>query len=137
MAEFENSKMEQIMGYVCAEAGISREDIKGPRRFRDVAYPRQEFCYLARKLTKKSLPQIGRVIGGRDHTTVMAAVRRVKERMDRDPEYQRKIERYRLEVARVIYPQFVRSGVLDFKSVRPVNFETEPDVFSAGPKISE
>lgn len=119
MAELEKAKLEDILGYVCAETGISRADIKGPRRFRGLAYPRQEFCYLARNLTKRSLPQIGRAIGGRDHTTVMSAVRRVEERMDRDPEYQRKIERYRMEVARIIYPQFLRSGALDFKSVRP------------------
>ncbi len=118
MGEIEKTKMEKILDYICSETGIGRAEIKGPRKFRDLAYPRQEFCYLARTLTKRSLPQIGRVIGGRDHTTVMSAVRRVKERMDRDPEYQRKIERYRMEVARIIYPQFVRSGALDFKSVR-------------------
>jgi chromosomal replication initiator protein len=50
-----------------------------PRRARAVARPRQVAMYLAKQLTSRSLPEIGRKFGGRDHTTVMHAVRRIDE----------------------------------------------------------
>jgi len=49
------------------------------RRARAVARPRQIAMYLAKQLTARSLPEIGRKFGGRDHTTVMHAVRKVEE----------------------------------------------------------
>lgn len=49
------------------------------RRAREVARPRQVAMYLAKELTPKSLPCIGRLFGNRDHTTVMHAIKRVKE----------------------------------------------------------
>ena len=49
------------------------------RRARNVARPRQVAMYLAKMLTARSLPEIGRKFGGRDHTTVMHAVRKVEE----------------------------------------------------------
>jgi chromosomal replication initiator protein len=49
------------------------------RRARAVARPRQVAMYLAKQLTQRSLPEIGRKFGGRDHTTVMHAVRKVEE----------------------------------------------------------
>ena len=50
-----------------------------PRRSRSVARPRQIAMYLAKNITSRSLPEIGRKFGGRDHTTVMHAVRKVEE----------------------------------------------------------
>ena len=49
----------------------------GRDRSREVALPRQIAMYLAKELTKKSLPEIGELFGGRDHTTVLHAVRKV------------------------------------------------------------
>ncbi|MBT6983497.1 MAG: chromosomal replication initiator protein DnaA, partial [Rhodospirillaceae bacterium] len=49
------------------------------RRARAVARPRQVAMYLAKQLTTRSLPEIGRKFGGRDHTTVMHAVKRIEE----------------------------------------------------------
>ena len=49
------------------------------RRARAVARPRQIAMYLSKQLTARSLPEIGRKFGGRDHTTVMHAVRKVEE----------------------------------------------------------
>jgi chromosomal replication initiator protein len=49
------------------------------RRARAVARPRQVAMYLAKQLTPRSLPEIGRKFGGRDHTTVMHAVRKIEE----------------------------------------------------------
>jgi chromosomal replication initiator protein len=54
------------------------------RRSRSVARPRQIAMYLAKQLTQRSLPEIGRKFGGRDHTTVMHAVRKVEELRSQD-----------------------------------------------------
>ena len=59
------------------------------RRARAVARPRQVAMYLAKQLTSRSLPEIGRKFGNRDHTTVMHAVQRVGELMARDAELRR------------------------------------------------
>ena len=53
--------------------------MSSPRRARAVARPRQIAMYLSKQLTSKSLPEIGRTFGGRDHTTVMHAVNRIDE----------------------------------------------------------
>src|SRR3546814_18397007 len=54
------------------------------RRARGVARPRQSGMYLAKRLTTRSLPEIGRKFGGRDHSTVIHAVRRIEELRDSD-----------------------------------------------------
>ena len=58
--------------------------MQSARRARAVARPRQVAMYLAKQLTPRSLPEIGRKFGGRDHTTVMHAVARVAELMKQD-----------------------------------------------------
>ena len=58
---------------------IKLNDLLSPRRAREVARPRQVAMYLAKRLTPRSLPEIGRRFGGRDHTTVMHAVKRIDE----------------------------------------------------------
>ncbi len=58
---------------------IRLSDMIGPKRLRSYARPRQVAMYLAKQLTNRSLPEIGRRFGGRDHTTVMHGVRRIEE----------------------------------------------------------
>lgn len=58
--------------------GLKLADLLSPRRAREVARPRQVAMYLAKKLTPRSLPEIGRRFGGRDHTTVMHGVKRIE-----------------------------------------------------------
>lgn len=60
-------------------------DLLSPRRSRNVARPRQIAMYLSKQLTSRSLPEIGRKFGGRDHTTVIHAVRRIEELRESDP----------------------------------------------------
>ena len=57
-----------------------------PMMLRNIARPRQVAMYLAKKLTPRSLPEIGRRFGGRDHTTVMHAVKRIEELRAADSE---------------------------------------------------
>lgn len=71
---------------------IKVSDMHSARRSRAVARPRQVAMYLAKKLTSKSLPEIGRKFGGKDHTTVMHAVKRVEELMASDQEIANDVE---------------------------------------------
>lgn len=67
-------------------------DFHSPQRARRVARPRQVAMYLARKLTTRSLPEIGRRFGGRDHTTVLHACRRIAELCAEDPAFQQEVD---------------------------------------------
>jgi chromosomal replication initiator protein len=62
------------------------------RRSRAVARPRQVAMYIAKRLTSKSLPEIGRKFGGKDHTTVMHAVKRVEELTVEDKDFAEDVE---------------------------------------------
>jgi chromosomal replication initiator protein len=71
--------IEEIQKQVAEHFNIRIADMHSPRRARAVARPRQVAMYLAKQLTTRSLPEIGRKFGGRDHTTVMHAVRKIEE----------------------------------------------------------
>ena len=71
--------VDRIQRAVCEHYELSLTDMSSKRRARAVARPRQVAMYLSKKLTKRSLPDIGRRFGGRDHTTVMHAVKRIDE----------------------------------------------------------
>jgi chromosomal replication initiator protein len=67
-------------------------DFHSPQRARRVARPRQVAMYLARKLTTRSLPEIGRRFGGRDHTTVLHACRRIETLCEEDPTFKQEVD---------------------------------------------
>ena len=71
--------IEEIQRQVAQYFNIRLADMLSPRRARTVARPRQIAMYLSKQLTTRSLPEIGRKFGGRDHTTVIHAVRRIDE----------------------------------------------------------
>jgi len=71
--------IDEIQRKVADYFNIRLADLLSSRRARAVARPRQVAMYLAKKMTSKSLPEIGRQFGGRDHTTVMHAVKRINE----------------------------------------------------------
>ena len=87
-----------IMKAVCAEFRITLAQIKGPRRHRNVTIPRQIAMYLVRELTDESLPQIGQRFGGRDHSTVFNALKRVAAMRDAKPDMHATIERLRRQL---------------------------------------
>ncbi|MDG1437707.1 MAG: chromosomal replication initiator protein DnaA [Emcibacteraceae bacterium] len=71
--------VDEIQRQVADYFNIKLSDLLSARRARQVARPRQVAMYLSKQLTSKSLPSIGRKFGGRDHTTVMHAVKRIEE----------------------------------------------------------
>jgi len=71
--------IEEIQKRVAEHFNIRMADMHSARRSRAVARPRQVAMYLSKQLTSRSLPEIGRKFGGRDHTTVMHAVKKVEE----------------------------------------------------------
>ncbi|MBL4805123.1 MAG: chromosomal replication initiator protein DnaA [Alphaproteobacteria bacterium] len=76
--------IDEIQRKVAEHYNLRMADMHSARRARNVARPRQVAMYLAKQLTARSLPEIGRKFGGRDHTTVMHAVRKVEELMEDD-----------------------------------------------------
>jgi len=74
----------EIQKKVSDHYSIKMTDMASPRRARNIARPRQVAMYLAKHLTSRSLPEIGRHFGNRDHTTVMHAVSRITELMQAD-----------------------------------------------------
>ncbi len=84
--------IEEIQKAVVAHYNLKFADMQSKRRSRVVARPRQVAMYLAKQLTPRSLPEIGRRFGGRDHTTVMHAVRKVEELMGEDETIARDVD---------------------------------------------
>ncbi|MCG6882584.1 MAG: chromosomal replication initiator protein DnaA [Silicimonas sp.] len=76
--------VEEIQRKVSEHYNIRLSDLIGPKRVRTFARPRQVAMYLSKQLTSRSLPEIGRRFGGRDHTTVMHGVRKIEELMQKD-----------------------------------------------------
>ena len=71
--------IEEIQRKVAEHYNVRLSDLVGPKRVRTIARPRQVAMYLAKSLTTRSLPEIGRRFGGRDHTTIMHGIRKIEE----------------------------------------------------------
>ena len=84
--------IEEIQKRVAEHFNIKLSEMSSARRSRAVARPRQVAMYLAKQLTQRSLPEIGRKFGGRDHTTVMHAVRKVDELRGADAAFAEDVE---------------------------------------------
>jgi chromosomal replication initiator protein len=85
-------KIEDIQRTVARQYNVSRADLLSSRRTANVVRPRQIAMYLAKTLTLRSLPEIGRRFGGRDHTTVLHAVRKIEGLVDTDSTLAEEIE---------------------------------------------
>ncbi len=84
--------IEEIQRKVAEHYHIRLSDLIGPKRVRNFARPRQVAMYLCKQLTARSLPEIGRRFGGRDHTTVMHGVKRIEELRIKDSQIADDIE---------------------------------------------
>ncbi|MGN6103227.1 MAG: chromosomal replication initiator protein DnaA [Devosia sp.] len=90
--EVRRVRIEDILRIVSRHYKVPRNDLLSSRRSRDVVRPRQIAMYLAKALTSRSLPEIGRRFGGRDHTTVLHSVRKVEQMMKDDNDLTQEIE---------------------------------------------
>jgi len=78
-------RVEEILKLVSAHYNVTRADLLSSRRTASVVRPRQIAMYLSKTLTLRSLPEIGRRFGGRDHTTVLHAVRKIEGLIGENP----------------------------------------------------
>ena len=85
-------RIEDILKIVSRHYGVSRNDILSERRHRSVVWPRQIGMYLAKQMTARSLPEIGRRFGNRDHTTVLHAIRKIEGQITSNAQLKDEIE---------------------------------------------
>ena len=90
-----STPVEEIQQRVATSYGISRAELVGPTRAATPLRARQVAIYLTRELTDLSLPQIGRLYGGRDHSTVLNSIRRIEARFAEDTELAGQVHRLR------------------------------------------
>lgn len=87
--------VDAIQRAVAAHYVLTKADLISPCRARWIARPRQVAMWLAKQLTARSLPDIGRRFGGRDHTTVLHAIRRIEALILEDPKLAKDCETLR------------------------------------------
>lgn len=75
----------RIKDVVCEVMNVSEKDLIGPKRNREISYPRQIAMYLVREMTELSYPDIGKEFGGKDHTTILHAVKQIDKKINEDP----------------------------------------------------
>lgn len=85
-------RIEEIQRIVARHYNVSKQDLLSNRRTRTIVKPRQVAMYLAKMLTPRSLPEIGRRFGGRDHTTVLHAVRKIEDLVGADGKLAQELE---------------------------------------------
>jgi chromosomal replication initiator protein len=90
-ADVTRIRIDDILKVVGRHYNVARADLLSPRRARSIVRPRQVGMYLAKKLTPRSLPEIGRRFGGRDHSTVLHAVRKIEELILTDEQLAREV----------------------------------------------
>jgi chromosomal replication initiator protein len=91
--EIRTVTVEDIQKHVANYYNIRLQDMRSKKRTRNVAFPRQVAMYCCKQLTSLSLPEIGEIFGGRDHTTVLYAVRKISEMMQENESLEIEIER--------------------------------------------
>lgn len=84
--------VEEIQRKVAEHYNVRLSDLIGPKRLRTIARPRQVAMYLAKHMTTRSLPEIGRRFGGRDHTTILHGVRKVEQLRAEDSQLSEDLE---------------------------------------------
>ena len=85
-------KIEDILRIISRHYGVSKSDLLSQRRHRSVVWPRQIGMYLAKQMTARSLPEIGRRFGNRDHTTVLHAIRKIDGELNGNPRLRDELE---------------------------------------------
>ncbi len=83
--------IEEVLTTVASFYGVTRDELLGRSRSKEMVHPRQVVMYLAREELQITLPQIGEVLGGSDHTTVMYGVEKITDAIDKDDTLRREI----------------------------------------------
>lgn len=84
--------VEKVQKVVAKYFGIKQSAMRSKTRTKDIAYPRQIAMYLSRELTGESLPEIGRLFGGKDHTTILYACKKMQKLLKTDISLKKNIE---------------------------------------------
>jgi len=87
-----NVTIDNILRVVADEYKLSYSDLKGKKRTKNIAFPRQIAMYIAREITEYSTTELGFEFGGRDHTTVMHACQKIEEMLKLDPNLESRIQ---------------------------------------------
>jgi chromosomal replication initiator protein len=93
-------KIDDILRVVSRHFAVSKQDILSQRRHRSIVWPRQIGMYLAKHLTSRSLPEIGRRFGDRDHTTVLHAIRKIDKEVGRNARLKDEIDELKRQLNR-------------------------------------
>ena len=87
------NKIDQVQQLVASNYNITVEDLKSKKRMASIAVPRQIAMYICRTILEESLPKIGIEFGGKDHTTVMHSVEKIKNEMKKNPILEMEIQK--------------------------------------------
>lgn len=109
----------QVVRLACRFLDIAYEDLVSQRRTADLAEKRQIVMFALRELTSRSYPEIGVLLGDRDHSTVIHGVRRIGEAIERDPDLRQRV---------IAFLAFVRAEV--------GTHETEEDAFAVAERVA-
>lgn len=90
--ETKQPRIEEVQRLVAKHYNVSKQDLLSMRRTRSIVRPRQIAMYLSKEMTSRSLPEIGRRFGNRDHTTVLHAVRKIEELLKKDTKMAQELE---------------------------------------------
>lgn len=91
MPESREIEPEQILKTIAHEYGVSLEELLSANRSQRIAFPRQIAMYMLREESELSLPKIGEILGGRDHTTIMYGHAKITDLLERDKNLRRKL----------------------------------------------
>ena len=84
--------MDDIISAVTGKYGVKLSELQSKRRTKSITHPRQVAMFLARRITRHSLEEVGGFFGGRDHSTVIYAVARVAKAIREDTEVREQVE---------------------------------------------
>ncbi len=93
-----NITIDQIQRVVADYFNLSHNDLRGKKRTKAIAFPRQVAMYITREITEYSTTEVGIEFGGRDHTTVMHACQRIESKLKSDPSLDSIIQRLKREI---------------------------------------
>lgn len=94
----EKNEVSRIQRIVAEHFKISIDDLKSKKRISNISFPRQIAMYLCRKLTDESFPKIGMEFGGKDHTTVMHACKKIEDKLKFDKNLQEEIDKMEKDI---------------------------------------